>query len=73
MYVYVIRSLKYSSRTYVGCTNNLKKRWLLEHNSGNLRTPPNMDYGILKMVRFGLKDAAKAFKFERYVKSHSGH
>jgi len=70
MYVYIIRSVKHPLQTYVGSTQNLKKR-LIEHNSG--KSPHTSKYKpwyFENAVWF--KDEAKAFQFERYLKGHSG-
>ena len=68
-YVYIIKSVKYEY-TYVGHTENLKKR-VEEHNKGKTRS--NKSYKPFELVyfeRFGSR--REAIERERYFKSGSG-
>jgi putative endonuclease len=69
-YVYLLISAR-SRRRYVGLTANLKQR-LTEHNSGKL--PHTAQFKPLHLIAYlAFSDKQKAAKFERYLKSGSGH
>jgi predicted GIY-YIG superfamily endonuclease len=70
-YVYLIRSESNSSETYVGLTNDFKKR-LVSHNEGaNKHTAKFKPWTLECYIAFTSR--AKAAKFERYLKHGSGH
>ncbi|MGC9450030.1 MAG: GIY-YIG nuclease family protein [Oceanipulchritudo sp.] len=69
-YVYILRSTKYPTQTYVGYTTNLSNR-LAIHNSGQSHhTRKYRPWSMETVIRF--KHRAPALAFERYLKSHSG-
>jgi predicted GIY-YIG superfamily endonuclease len=69
-YVYILESLKDKSR-YIGTTLDLKNR-LTEHNNGETKSnKPKLPYKIAWYCAIPQKDIA--YKFERYLKSSSGH
>ncbi len=69
-HVYIIRSIDFSEKIYVGRTTNLQKR-LSNHNSGT--TPHTKKYRPWELqVEIGFKDELKAIEFEHYLKSGSG-
>ena len=70
-YVYLIKSIKYPDRTYVGNTVNLKQRLETHNSGGSIYTKP---YRPWKLVMFlGFADKLKATAFEKYLKSGSGN
>jgi putative endonuclease len=70
-YVYLLTSSYSPSRRYVGLTANLKQR-LAEHNSGKL--PHTAQFKPRQLVTYlAFSDKQKAARFERYLKSGSGH
>jgi predicted GIY-YIG superfamily endonuclease len=70
-YVYFIRSLKDSSKTYIGYTSDLEKR-LATHNAGGCpHTHENRPWKFISYVAF--ETQIKAMEFEKYVKIGSGH
>ena len=70
-HVYLIRSASNPRKTYVGSAEDLHRR-LSEHNQGNSEhTARFLPLGLEVSVQF--KDSAKADRFERYLKSGSGH
>ncbi len=70
-YVYLIRSESDSVRTYIGMTDNLKKR-LQSHNEGaNKHTSKYRPWTLECYVAFCSKK--QAAEFERYLKQGSGH
>jgi len=71
MYVYLIESTSHPGKRYIGLTTNLKRR-LAEHNEGkSSHTAKYKPWKVVVAVWF--EDRAKAIKFERYLKSGSGH
>ena len=70
-FVYILNSLIEPERYYVGYTTDLEQR-LENHNSGKSpHTKTWMPWEIVTYVAFKLKD--NAVKFEKYLKSGSGH
>jgi putative endonuclease len=73
-YVYILQSLKHPDKYYVGCTNDVSER-LREHNAGRSESQSRHSslHGPWKLVvQIGFEDRAKAFTFEKYLKSGSG-
>jgi putative endonuclease len=69
-YVYILRSINYPDRIYVGHTGNLKKR-LSDHNCGT--TAHTEKYKPWELVVYlGFENEVKAIEFEKYLKSGSG-
>ena len=69
-YVYILRSSSHPSEIYIGCTHDIKSR-IDEHNAGGSpHTSKFMPWELVIFVRF--REQAKAFEFERYLKSGSG-
>lgn len=69
--MYYIRSLKDSTKTYIGFTNNIEQR-LQKHNKG--ASIYTCDFRPWKLVAFVAFDSEeKAIQFEKYIKVGSGH
>ena len=69
-YVYILESNKDKSK-YIGTTQNLKKR-LTEHN--NSETKSNKSKAPFEIAWCCIfKNKNKAYEFEKYLKSSSGH
>lgn len=69
-YVYLMRSIHFPEKTYVGFTANLKDR-LKTHNSGGaIHTSKYYPWEIITYHAF--KEESKAKEFETYLKSQSG-
>ena len=69
-YVYMLQSVSQPDRYYVGCTENLKVRFV-EHNKGHSpHTKKFLPWELVGYVAFS--DYAKADKFESYLKTSSG-
>jgi putative endonuclease len=69
-FVYLLRSIKYPDKVYIGYTENLEAR-LKEHNLGNsLYTSKYTPWEIVTYV--GFRSQIKAIEFEQYLKSGSG-
>jgi predicted GIY-YIG superfamily endonuclease len=69
-YVYILQSLDFSERYYVGVTDDLRSR-LAKHNSGDVsHTSKYRPWRVKTYVAFS--DEAQALAFERYLKTASG-
>ncbi len=69
-YVYLIRSLKDTSQTYIGNTENLKQRLETHNSGGSVHTKQYRPWELIAF--FGFKNKLKATAFEKYLKSGSG-
>ena len=70
-YTYIIESLLHPGRRYIGSTADLQKR-LNHHNTGKCRhTAKAGPWKVKLYVAFEDRDHAQ--RFERYLKSGSGH
>jgi putative endonuclease len=69
-YVYILQSIEYPERYYVGATGDLRAR-LQKHNAGEVsHTSKYAPWSIKTHVAFN--DEKRAFSFEKYLKSASG-
>jgi putative endonuclease len=69
-YVYIIGSIDFPEREYVGATADLKRQ-LSEHNAG--KSAHTAKFKPRKLVWYcAFPDKCKALAFEKYLKSHSG-
>lgn len=69
-FVYLLRSIRFPDRRYVGITRDVEKR-LADHNLG--QSPHTAEFRPWKLVAFiGFEDDRAAARFERYLKSASG-
>ena len=70
-YVYLLESAAHPAQRYIGITSDLDRR-LKEHNAG--KSPHTAKLGPWKIVvAIRFTDNRKAEKFEKYLKSGSGH
>jgi putative endonuclease len=73
-HVYILQSLEFPDKYYTGCTNDVEER-VRRHNAGHTDSQSHHTsmYGPWKLVvQIGFDDKAKAFAFEKYLKSGSG-
>jgi putative endonuclease len=69
-YVYLIQSISQPKQRYIGITSDPGKR-LTEHSTG--KSPHTSKYAPWKpAVTIRFEDDAKAFEFEKYLKTGSG-
>ena len=69
-YVYILRSIEFSDRYYVGATGDLRSR-LQKHNAREVsHTSKYAPWEIKTYAAFS--DEKQAFAFEKYLKSSSG-
>ena len=70
-YTYVLESKRKPGTRYTGHTSNLKSR-LRQHNAGeNRSTVRHRPWKVKLYIAFETRDLAR--RFERYLKSGSGH
>jgi len=70
-YVYLIESIAFPDRRYVGLTTEVPRR-LQEHNDGkSFHTSKFRPWRLRTYLAFS--NLAQAERFERYLKSGSGH
>jgi predicted GIY-YIG superfamily endonuclease len=70
-YVYLLRSLKDPTKTYVGYTTNLEER-IQKHNAGgSIFTANFRPWKIVTSICFD--NESKAAEFEKYLKGGSGY
>ena len=70
-YVYLLESRQCSEQRYVGVTSDLRRR-LAEHNAG--QSPHTAEYLPWRLMTYlAFSSLGSAGKFERYLKSGSGH
>lgn len=70
-YVYLIRSIPFSNQVYVGITRDLKKRLTVHNSGGSVHTAQYKPWELVVYLGFKLEE--KARRFEKYLKSGSGH
>jgi predicted GIY-YIG superfamily endonuclease len=69
-YVYLLQSINFPDRNYIGLTDDLRKR-LAAHNAG--QSPHTSKFKPWRIVTYiAFSDASKALEFKRYLKSGSG-
>ncbi|MDP4038440.1 MAG: GIY-YIG nuclease family protein [bacterium] len=67
-YVYILMTSR--DKSYIGCTNNLKKR-IERHSKGYVSSTKNL-LPVRLVSYFAFNDKNKAYSFERYLKTGSG-
>lgn len=70
-YVYLLRSLKNPSKTYIGFTANLMQRIETHNSGGSINTRKDRPWKVVMHLAFQSED--KALEFEKYIKTGSGH
>jgi len=69
-YVYILESIDFPTETYIGLTDDLRKR-LAAHNAGQAKhTSKYKPWRFVTYLAFS--DEQTAVDFERYLKSSSG-
>lgn len=70
-FTYILESISKSEERYIGHTTDLKKR-IEEHNSGKCSYTAKLGPWKVKLY-IAFETLHQAQKFERYLKSGSGH
>ena len=70
-YVYLLRSLKNSSATYIGFTTDIHQRLETHNSGGSVYTKDFRPWKLVTCVAFDSQEKAK--DFEKYIKVSSGN
>ena len=70
-YVYLLKSLQFPDKTYIGFTNNLEQRLEKHNNGASIHTSDHRPWKLVTYIWFD--DKQKAISFEKYLKVGSGH
>lgn len=70
-YVYLIRSLQDTEKTYIGYTTNLKQRLATHNAGGSVYTQKYRPWKLIVYIAFNSEQ--KAMEFEKYIKVGSGN
>ena len=70
-YVYLLKSLKDTTKTYIGYTTNLKQRLETHNSGGSIHTCDARPWKLVMYLAFDSEE--KALNFEKYIKVGSGH
>ena len=70
-YVYLLRSIKNSSKTYIGYTTDLNQRLETHNSGGSVYTEQDRPWKLITVIAFDSQQKAK--DFEQYIKIGSGH
>jgi len=69
-YVYLLRSVNFSDKIYIGYTNNIDQRMITHNDGKSLYTKRYMPWRL--QGYFAFQEKVSAIKFEKYLKSGSG-
>ncbi|MBN1618117.1 GIY-YIG nuclease family protein [Candidatus Dojkabacteria bacterium] len=69
-YVYILQSINFPQKTYVGYSQNIKQR-LSRHNTGNVKSTYKYRPWRVKFY-CAFEERLTAMRFERYLKTASG-
>lgn len=69
-YVYLLRSINFPDKTYIGFTEDLKQRMSTHNAGGSKHTAKYMPWELVSYHAFA--DERKAREFEHYLKTGSG-
>lgn len=69
-YVYILKSIKYSNKRYIGFTSNIINRLIAHNNGQSVYTNKFKPWFVETYICFS--DRTKAVEFERYLKTGSG-
>ncbi len=70
-YVYLLRSINNSSKTYIGYTTNLEQRLDTHNSGGSVHTKIDRPWKLVMYLAFDSEQ--KALNFEKYIKVGSGN
>ena len=69
-YIYIIQSINYSNKNYVGFTEDVEKRLKAHNNGQSIYTSKYKPWKMISYLSFKNKQSAK--DFEKYLKTGSG-
>lgn len=70
-YVYLLRSINNSEKTYVGFTTNVQQRLETHNSGGSVYTKTDRPWKLVTYLAFDEQEKATAF--EKYIKVGSGY
>lgn len=70
-YVYLLRSINDTSKTYIGYTTDIEQRIKTHNSGGSVHTKHDKPWRLVTYLAFDSKE--KASEFERYIKVGSGY
>lgn len=70
-YVYLIRSIPFPDRTYIGFPTDLRKRVAAHNSGGSKHTAKGRPWELVSYHAFA--DERRAHEFEHCLKTGSGH
>ena len=69
-FVYVLRSVPFPKRHYVGLTSDVRERLETHNSGGSQHTAPLRPWELVASIEFASESSAAVF--EKYLKSGSG-
>ena len=69
-YVYILQSLNFNDKYYIGFTKDIKHRLATHNEGGSIYTSKYKPWKIKNAIAF--EEEQKAIEFEKYLKSYSG-
>ena len=69
-YVYILRSINFSEKIYVGYTVDIKRRLAIHNDGESIYTAKYKPWKLIWYTAF--LEKAKAIEFEKYLKSGAG-
>ncbi len=69
-YVYILRSIKFPEKIYVGYTIDVKNRLVTHNYGGSVYTTKYKPWSLIGY--FAFIEKSKALSFEKYLKSGAG-
>lgn len=70
-YVYLLQSINYLAKRYIGITENLRKRLSAHNSEKSSYTSKYCPWEIVVAIQFD--DDTRTSRFEKHLKSGSGH
>ena len=70
-YVYLLKSLKSPTKTYVGYTTDINQRLETHNSGGSVHTKSDRPWKLVTYLAFDCEEKAK--NFEKYIKVGSGY
>jgi predicted GIY-YIG superfamily endonuclease len=70
-YVYLLKSLKNTHKTYIGYTIDITQRLGTYNSGGSVYTKEDRPWKLVMYLAF--ESESKALEFEKYIKIGSGH
>jgi len=69
-FVYILQSVNYPEKTYIGFTNNITNRLSVHNDGGSVYASKYKPWRLYNYIVF--HEELKAIEFEKYLKSGAG-